>query len=175
MLHHKQQCQNRRSDGERIRIVQPVPVNLKHHTQEIRMEMNIRLPDNAGELMECPGDAKCVAQKGPYGMTYAHVHCAIDGCVMHAEGGGGDDGRGIGGYDNATTFDGELVNIKCLDTLSGIPTWGDRVTVSDAHGTVIHVKRGSDNVINDIKVRFDNGRELWFPPATFRPGIGGEA
>ena len=77
----------------------------------------LQLPDNAGELMECPGERDCTAERGPYGMQYAHAHCAIDGCVMMAIGGGGDDGRGIDGYDESTTFDGELVAIKCLERL----------------------------------------------------------
>ena|SRR5215831_10463994 len=144
------------------------------------MEMNVQLPDNAGELVECPDDQDgphkaCTAARGPYGMTYSHHHCAIDGCVMMAIGGGGDDGRGIDGYEDEVTFDGLEVNVRCLDKLSGMPyTYNQTVTVSGAPGTIVGIKRDSKtNIINDIKVRFDNGRELWFPPATFRPGIGG--
>ncbi len=51
------------------------------------------------DLSECPGD-NCGADKGPYGIAYAHTHCEKDGTPLMAEGGGGDDGRGIGGYED---------------------------------------------------------------------------
>lgn len=42
---------------------------------------------------------------------YQHRHCAVNGCILEAEGGGGDDGRSIGGY---STADGSEVVI-CAD------------------------------------------------------------
>ena len=64
---------------------------------------------------ECPGE-NCGAEQGPYGMTYAHKHCAIDGCVLHAEGGGGDDGSRVGGYTDGVQCAGtcgDYVGVKC--------------------------------------------------------------
>ena len=50
---------------------------------------------------------------------YAHIHCANCGLTMLAVGGGGDDGRGIAGYEDdlgaaATNgADGELCCPSC--------------------------------------------------------------
>lgn len=68
-------------------------------------------------MTECPDDATCKADRGPYGMTYAHAHCAIDGCVMMAIGGGGDDGRGIDGYEDANG-NGAIPCADCGDLMA---------------------------------------------------------
>lgn len=55
--------------------------------------------DEPVDLTECPDN--CPEATKYYG--YAHIHCAVDGCILYAEGGGGDDGRSIGGYTDALT------------------------------------------------------------------------
>jgi hypothetical protein len=60
--------------------------------------------DPIKDLTECPAGCKY----GPYGRDFcAHDHCPIDGCVLLAEGGGGNDGKSIGGY--STVKGGEVV------------------------------------------------------------------
>lgn len=46
---------------------------------------------------------------------HVHVHCSSDGCKILAEGGGGDDGKGIGGYTDGTPCleCAEIVHIDC--------------------------------------------------------------
>lgn len=56
---------------------------------------------DAPDLTECPDHCKC---------EYSHRHCAWDGAIVFAEGGGGDDGRGIGGYDGVPCY-------KCHDVM----------------------------------------------------------
>lgn len=54
--------------------------------------------DGPLDRTECPDDCET---RDKYGHpTFAHLHCAVDGCVLPAEGGGGDDGLAIGGHSN---------------------------------------------------------------------------
>lgn len=54
-----------------------------------------------------PFDGTCVAS------MYAHHHCSVCRVVMFAVGGGGDDGRGVAGYED------EHGNSACLCTGCG--------------------------------------------------------
>ncbi len=48
------------------------------------------MPEGYDDLSLCPGKS-C-------GERYAHKHCAAFGCILLAEGGGGDDGSKVAGY-----------------------------------------------------------------------------
>lgn len=61
---------------------------------------------DAPDLTECPDNCEQATRN----FGYAHAHCAWDGAVVFAEGGGGDDGRGVGGYDGVPCY-------KCHDVM----------------------------------------------------------
>lgn len=46
--------------------------------------------------------------------VYAHMHCSVDGVLLLGVGGGGDDGRGIDGYEDADG-NGARVCTGCKD------------------------------------------------------------
>lgn len=67
--------------------------------------------DAPADLTECPD--KC-------DYRYTHKHCAVDGCIIDAEGGGGPYGNDIGGYDGTSCRGcGETMGHKCGRLVNG--------------------------------------------------------
>ena len=67
----------------------------------------------AGEVDQtiCPDDCLIARSSRPY----SHIHCAVDGEPILAEGGGGHDGRSIGGY-SGTPCNGDCGDYLCEKT-----------------------------------------------------------